>query len=94
MRDGAKGVDVALKSIALKETSAGMNTLGAAYVENKQYEKAIEIYKKVIENSNAYIKRYQKSLTDNGCYSGSVDGIRSKEFEKALGICVMQGKYL
>lgn len=47
-----------------------------------------------MEKDKIFIRNYQKSLKDQGYYSGPVDGIYTQEFEKALQSCVTQGNYL
>jgi tetratricopeptide (TPR) repeat protein len=93
-RNGAQAVNFSLKAVDLETVAYNLDTLGAAYVENKQYEKAIETYKAVIEKDRTFFERYQKSLNEKGCYSGPIDGFYSQEFEKALRNCILQGHYL
>ncbi len=93
-RDGPLAVKFSEKAANLEASTHNLDTLGAAYVENKQYEKAIDEYKSVVIRDSAFIERYQKSLNEKGCYPGPIDGIYSQEFEKALRNCVLQGNYL
>ena len=93
-RNRAPAVSFSLKAVGLEATAANLDTLGAAYVENEQYEKAIETYKVVIEKDSTFLERYQKSLNEKGCYSGSIDDAYSLEFENALRSCILQGHYL
>ncbi|MBC2705564.1 tetratricopeptide repeat protein [Desulfobacula sp.] len=93
-RNGPKAVNFALKAVSLSDTVGIMDTLGAAYVENQQYEKAIKTYKTIVGKDKSLIKVYQKSLKDKGCYSGQVDGVYSQEFENAIRSCVLEGNYL
>jgi tetratricopeptide (TPR) repeat protein len=94
LRNGAKAVSFALKAVNLQEDVANLDTLGAAYVENKQYEKAFETYKRVVKKDKSFIKNYQKSLRAKDYYSGPVNGIYNQKFERALRTCVIQGDYL
>ena len=93
-RNGKKTVIFALKAIKLQESAKCIDTLGAAYVENKQHEKAIETYKKAIEIDRSCIKHYQKSLKEKGYYVGVVDGVFSSQVEKAMRKCIYEGQYL
>lgn len=93
-RNGAQAVSFSLKAVGLEKNAANLDTLGAAYVENKQYEKAFETYKAVTKKDSTFVKMYQRSLSEKGCYSGPIDGIYSLEFEKAMRSCVLQEHYL
>lgn len=93
-RNGAQAVSFSVKAVGLETNAASLDTMGAAFVENQQYEKAIEAYKSVIEKDRIFIKTYQKSLNEKDCYSGPIDGIYSLEFEKAMRRCILQGHYL
>ena len=48
-RNGEKTVIFALKAINLQKSAKCIDTLGAAYVENKQHEKAIETVKQIVK---------------------------------------------
>ncbi len=63
-------------------------------MENKEFEKAIQTYKKLAENDEKFLKRYQKSLKEKGFYSGQIDGVSSPELIDAIHKCVMQGTYI
>ncbi len=93
-RNGFQAVRFSSKAVEIDPSAAHLDTMGAAYVENQQYEKAIETYKRVIEKDGTVVERYQKSLNEKGCYSGPIDGVYSMEFEKALRRCILQGHYL
>lgn len=93
-RDGTKAVEFALMAVKLINNIATLDTLGAAYVENKQYEKAIKTYMTVIEKGKSWISFYQKSLKEKGYYSGPIDGISNQELENAIRSCVLEGNYL
>ena len=96
-RNGRKAVAFALKAVKLARgrESYYLDTLGAAYVENRQYNKAVEAYGKVIKKEPTYwIKRYQKILKEKGYYSGAIDGIAGKRFKKALKKYIKDGNYL
>lgn len=93
-RNGTRAISIALKALGLKETVTGISVIGAAYVEDKQYEKAIETYNKVFAQDKTFIKKYQNYLKKMDRYSGNIDGINNDEFKKALRIYVIQGNYL
>ena len=93
-RNGDKAVAFALKAIDLREDVAGLDTLAAAYVEAKEYKKAFETYKKVIQNDKSFVNYYQKSLTEKGCYIDPINGVYNHKFEEAMEICISEGKYL
>lgn len=93
-RNGFQAVRFSSKAVEIEASAANLDTMGAAYIENQQYEKAIETYKVAIEKDGAIVESYQKSLNEKGCYSGPIDGVYSMEFEKALRRCILQGHYL
>ena len=93
-RNGAKAVSFALKAVNLTEATGVLDTLGAAYVENKDYEKAIKTYETIVKKDKSFIKTYQKSLKEKGYYSGPVDGVYNNEFENAIRSCVLEGNFL
>ncbi len=96
-RNGPKAIVFALKSFKLEEGEGigTLDTLGAAYVENKQYDKAIESYEKVIEKGKTWwVKRYQKILKEKGYYSGTIDGIDNQALRNALRKFIIAGNYL
>jgi len=94
LRDGDKAVYHALKAVKLQASAGNLDTLGAAYVENNQSKKALEAYKKAVQNDKSFIERYQKSLKEKGCYSGPLNGSYSPSFENALRNCISKGDYL
>jgi tetratricopeptide (TPR) repeat protein len=100
-RDGSKAVELALKSVSLNKGSFMinffLNTLGAAYVENKEFEKAIQTYEKTISSNSSYSyyrETYKKFLKEKGFYSGPIDGAASPELKEAIRKCVMQGQHI
>jgi tetratricopeptide (TPR) repeat protein len=93
-RNGKEAIKNALKAIEIVDDPEYMDTLAAAYIENKEYEKAIETYEKVIQKDKNFIKHYQKGLKEQGFYRGSVDGVYNEETKKAISQCVLSGKYI
>jgi len=93
-RDGKKAVKIALEVIKSKDLIMYQDTLGAAYVENKQYDKAIDSYNKVMKKKNKYIKTYQGYLKDSGYYKGEVDGVMNDEFSNAMKKFIFDGYYM
>jgi len=93
-RNGATAVKFSLKAVSLKKYDNTLNTLASAYVEDKQYEKAVETYIKAMENSSSRTKKYQSSLKKKGYYSGPVNGIKTLQLEQAIKACVNNGYYL
>lgn len=94
IRDFTRAVEFSLKAVSIKEDANTLDTLAAAYVEDQQYEKAVETYTKAIENSSSRIKKYQESLKEKGYYSGPVNGIKMEQLEQAIKVCVNKGIYL
>jgi tetratricopeptide (TPR) repeat protein len=93
-RNGSKAVEMALKSLSINESNAQLDTLAAAYVENKEFEKAIQTYTESADKEQKRLKKYQKSLKEKGFYSGEIDGVSSPQFIDGMRKCVMQGMYL
>jgi antitoxin component YwqK of YwqJK toxin-antitoxin module/Tfp pilus assembly protein PilF len=91
-RNGKQAIEYALKAIALKPKAGYFDTLGAAYVESKQYGKAVKAYESAIEKSGSKgIKSYQKYLQDKGYYQGELDGENGAEMREAMVACINDG---
>ena len=83
-RNGPKAVELALKSVSLKETASALDTLGAAYVENRQYKKALEAYKKAMARDESRAKAYRQALKKRGYLPKPAGGQSEGALEKAL----------
>ncbi len=94
LRDGKKAVEFATTAVEAEGFSHQIHTLGAAYVADKQYDKAVETYTQVVKKDNSYLKVYQKSLKENGLYDGPIGKSLNTEFKKALHAFVEQGNHL
>lgn len=93
-RDGKKAVQFASKAVAMQGTPGQLDTLGAAYVEDGQPERAFAAYTEAMKKDSRYIKTYQKSLKAKGYYSGNTDGIYTQQLETAMRGCIADGRHL
>lgn len=89
--DGKEGVALALKAVSLNETANYVDTLGAAYVENRQFAKAVETYERAMRLDAKYVKTYQEYLKKKGYYNGAIDGQYGPGTREALVACVNAG---
>jgi antitoxin component YwqK of YwqJK toxin-antitoxin module/Tfp pilus assembly protein PilF len=91
-RNGSEAVKHALQATALKNKPRYLVTLGAAYVENNQYGKAVEAYESAFEKYGSKgVKRYQQYLQDKGYYQGAVNGEYDTDVREAMVACVNDG---
>ncbi len=93
-RDGGQAVALATKAYDIGKRALNLDTLAAAFIENKDYDKAFISYKKAVGKEPKRIVRYKRSLKEKGCYEGNLDNIATNEFDTAIKNCVRQGNYL
>ncbi|KLN61651.1 hypothetical protein WH96_04750 [Kiloniella spongiae] len=89
-RNGKEAVVFAKKAIELDPNDyETWDTLAAAYVEDRQPEEALKTYLKAQEvGGQERIEGDQNWLSENGYYSGTVDGIASDATTEALKACI------
>ncbi len=89
-RNGKEAIGFAKRAVELDPADYEIwDTLAAAYVEDGQREEALKAYLKAQEvGGQERIESDQNWLSENGYYSGAVDGIANEATTAALKACI------
>lgn len=91
LRDGDRAVEHARQAVAIAPGADTLDTLAAALVEAGEPEEAMDHYRAVMDQDEANVRLYQKSLKEQGYYSGAVDGIVGRGTIRAFEACIAAG---